>query len=145
MGAMQITIALMLTTTLLQGVLPSFYCCGEGWGWFGLMAMLLLRVLQGLSAGGELSTAAVYITEVSPRDRLGFNLSWISLTGAFGAWSVASLVVFLFQSVLTEEQMMLWGWRLPYLTTIIPGIAVLLARGSLEETPDFEELLKSKA
>jgi len=143
--AMQLTIAVMLTTTILQGVLPTFYCCGEGWGWFGLVVMLLLRVLQGLSAGGELSTAAVYITEVSPRDQLGFNLSWISLTGAFGAWSVASLVVFLFQSVLTKEEMLLWGWRLPYLSSVIPGAVVLLGRRYLEETPDFENLVKAKA
>merc|ERR1719277_2334312 len=68
--AMQLTISLMLATTLLQGLLPSFYCCGEAWGWFGLVVLLLSRVLQGLSAGGELSCAAVYITEVSPHDRL---------------------------------------------------------------------------
>jgi len=143
--AMQLTILIMLVTTILQGVLPTFYCCGEGWGWFGLVVMLLLRVLQGLSAGGELSTAAVYITEVSPRDQLGFNLSWISLTGAFGAWSVASLVVFLFQTLLTKEEMLLWGWRLPYLSSVIPGVAVLLGRRYLEETPDFENLVKAKA
>merc|ERR1719396_308327 len=143
--AMQMTILVMLVTTVLQGVLPTFYCCGEGWGWFGLAAMLLLRALQGLSAGGELSTAAVYITEVSPRDRLGFNLSWISLTGAFGAWSVASLVVFFFQSILTKEEMLLWGWRLPYLSSAIPGAAVLLGRRYLEETPEFEDLKAAQA
>jgi len=142
--AMQLTILVMLTTTVLQGVLPTFYCCSETAGWFGLAAMLLLRALQGLSAGGELSTAAVYITEISPRGRLGLNLSWISLTGAFGAWSVASLVVFFFQTVLTRDQMLLWGWRLPYLSTIIPGAAVIIARGSLEETPEFEEMLRAK-
>mmetsp|Transcript_124583 Transcript_124583/g.311555 ORF Transcript_124583/g.311555 Transcript_124583/m.311555 type:complete len:481 (+) Transcript_124583:60-1502(+) len=141
--AMQLTIGIMLLTTLLQGMLPTFYCCGEGWGWFGLVAMLLLRVLQGLSAGGELPTAAVYITEVSPRGQLGFNLSWISLAGAFGAWSVASLVVFLFETALTKEQMLLWGWRLPYLSTIIPGTAIIVARRHLKETPDFEDLAQA--
>jgi len=70
------------------------YCCGETWGWIGMGLLLTIRVFQGLSAGGELSTAAVYITEVSPRERLGFNLSWISVTGAFGAWVVSALVVF---------------------------------------------------
>jgi len=106
---------------------------------------LVLRVVQGLSAGGELSTAAVYITEISPHDRLGLNLSWISLAGAFGSWSVASFVVFLCQTAFTEEQMLLWGWRIPYLTTIFPGIAVLFARRFLDETPAFENLMKAKA
>lgn len=143
--SMQLTISLMLTTTLLQGVLPTFYCCGEGWGWLGLVVMLILRVAQGLSAGGELTTAAVYISEVSPHSRLGLNLSWMSLTGAFGAWTVASLVVFFCQTLLTKEQMLLWGWRIPYLTTIIPGLAIILGRRLMEESPEFEEHLKAKA
>lgn len=135
--AMQITIGIMLTTTLVQGMLPTFLCCGEGWGWFGLVVMMLLRILQGLSAGGELSTAATYITEVSPVGQLGMNLSWIAIAGV-GSWCIASLVVFCFQLALTKEQMLLWGWRLPYLLSIIPGAAVILGRRYLEETPDFE-------
>jgi MHS family proline/betaine transporter-like MFS transporter len=142
---MQLTIGIMLLTTVLQGMLPSFHCCGEGWGWFGLVALILLRMLQGLSVGGELPTASVYITEVSQRSRLGVNLSWISLTGVFGAWSVASFVVFLFQTALTKEQMLLWGWRLPYLLTIIPGALVIMARWRLKETPAFEDLIQAKA
>lgn len=143
--AMQWTIALMLTTTLLQGCLPTFYCCGESWGWVGFALVLILRVLQGLSAGGELSTAAVFISEVVPRESLGLHLSWISLTGAFGAWSVASFVVFLFETALSKEQMLLWGWRLPYLSTVVPGMAILFARRYLKETPEFEEMLKERA
>lgn len=143
--AMQLTIALMLCTTVLQGCLPSFYCCGEGWGWFGVAAMLVFRALQGLSAGGELSTAAVYISEISPKESLGFNLSWISVSGAFGAWTVAALVVTLIETLLSREDMLLWGWRLPYLTSIIPGALLIVGRRYLEETPDFEDLLKQEA
>eukprot|EP00931_Biecheleriopsis_adriatica_P089402 TRINITY_DN6353_c0_g1_i2.p1 TRINITY_DN6353_c0_g1~~TRINITY_DN6353_c0_g1_i2.p1 ORF type:complete len:478 (+),score=80.25 TRINITY_DN6353_c0_g1_i2:70-1503(+) len=143
--ALQVTIVLMLVCTLLQGCLPTFYCCGDSWGWFGLASMLILRIAQGLSAGGELATAAVYISEVSPRESLGFNLSWISLTGAFGAWSVASLVVWFMQVVLTDEQMSSWGWRIPYWSSIIPGICIMFGRRYLEETPDFEEMLRERA
>jgi len=142
--AMQLTIALMLATTVAQGCLPSFECCGEGWGWFGLVALLVCRALQGLSAGGELSTAAVYISEISPKERLGFNLSWISVSGAFGAWAVAALVVCLIESLLDNEEMLMWGWRLPYLTSIVPGALLILSRRYLEETPDFEDLLKQE-
>merc|ERR1711963_69312 len=82
--AMQVTIALMLASTVAQGCLPSFLSSGEAWGWFGLVALLICRAVQGLSAGGELSAAMVYISEISPRETLGFNLSWISVSGGFG-------------------------------------------------------------
>lgn len=142
---MQATIVLMLMTTLLQGCLPTFHCCGESWGWFGLVMLLVLRVFQGLSVGGELGAAAVYLSEVSSPAKLGVNLSWISLTGVFGAWSVASMVVFFFESVLSEEQMLLWGWRLPYLSTIVPGLVIIAYRRFLEESPEFEALVKQRA
>jgi len=142
--AMQATISLMLVTTVAQGCLPTF-ANGEGWGWFGVVALLILRILQGLSAGGELPTAAVYITEVSPKERLGFNLSWISVSGAFGAWVVASLVVAAMEFNLSTDQMNSWGWRIPYLTSIIPGGLLVVSRRYLKETDDFEELLRTKA
>lgn len=142
--AMQVTISLMLVTTVAQGCLPTF-ANGEGWGWFGVVALLIFRILQGLSAGGELSTAAVYITEVSPKERLGFNLSWISVSGAFGAWVVASLVVASMEFNLSTDEMNSWGWRIPYLTSIIPGGLLVVSRRYLKETDDFEELLRTKA
>jgi MHS family proline/betaine transporter-like MFS transporter len=140
--AMQLTIALMLATTFLQGCLPSFICCGDSWGWFGVSMLLILRALQGLSAGGELSTAAVYISEVSPAESLGFNLSWISVSGTFGAWVPAALVAFLLQTSLDKDAMNSWGWRVPYLTSIVPGVFLIFARRYLEETDDFEALVK---
>eukprot|EP00413_Alexandrium_margalefii_P041662 CAMPEP_0204602896 /NCGR_PEP_ID=MMETSP0661-20131031/56938_1 /ASSEMBLY_ACC=CAM_ASM_000606 /TAXON_ID=109239 /ORGANISM="Alexandrium margalefi, Strain AMGDE01CS-322" /LENGTH=484 /DNA_ID=CAMNT_0051613917 /DNA_START=108 /DNA_END=1562 /DNA_ORIENTATION=+ len=143
--AMQLTIVCMLATTVAQGCLPTFYCCGEAWGWFGMVAMLLCRVLQGLSAGGELSTAAVYIAEVSPPGSLGFNTSWIAVSGAFGAYVVAALVIFVIESFLDREQMMMWGWRVPYLSSVIPGAAVILGRRFLTETEDFLDLAKAKS
>jgi MHS family proline/betaine transporter-like MFS transporter len=138
--AMQLTIALMLVTTIAQGCLPSF-AAGESWGWFGLTMLIICRALQGLSAGGELATAAVYISEVSPARTLGFNLSWISVSGAFGAWVVAALVVFILESVLDHDAMLTWGWRVPYLTSVLPGGVVIFARRYLEETEDFEALV----
>jgi len=137
--AMRITIVLMLLTTLVQGLLPTFYCCSESAGWAGLVGLFLIRAIQGMSAGGELPTAIVYITEVAPRERLGLSLSWISVTGCFGAWVVAAFVVFCLQTVLTTEQMHLWGWRLPYLCSVVPGLLIILARKHLTETPAFEK------
>lgn len=147
--AMQLTIGLMLISTVGQGALPSFQgwwgseCCGEGFGWFGLVTLLIFRACQGLSAGGELSTAAVYISEISPPERLGFSLSFISVSGAFGAWAVAAALIAFLQSVLTPEEMMTWGWRVPFLISIIPGALLIFFRRTLEETDDFEAMLQT--
>merc|ERR1711933_113772 len=84
---------------------------------------------------GELSTAAVYISEISPKETLGYNLSWISVSGAFGAWTVAALVIFLIESGLSKEDMLMWGWRLPYLTSLIPGAGLILARAVRNHLP----------
>lgn len=143
--AMQLTIAIMLATTVTQGLLPTFHVSGETWGWFGLVTLLVLRALQGLSAGGELSTAAVYISEISPHHSLGLNLSWISVSGAFGAWTIAAMVVYLIESCLEHEQMMNWGWRIPYLTSVVPGFVLIVSRRYLTETEDFEDMVKKVA
>jgi len=138
--AMQLSISLMLFCTVSQGCLPTFTCCGEAWGQAGLVMLLVLRALQGLSAGGELSTAAVYITEASPRESLGYYLSWISVTGAFGSWIVASFVISLLETCLSPAAMSSWGWRSVYLTTLIPGALLAMSRRRMEETKDFEEV-----
>merc|ERR1719434_166923 len=104
-----------------------------------MIVMLVLRVIQGLSAGGELTTAAVYISEVSPKARLGFNTSWIAVCGAFGAYVIAALVVFIIESFLSQEQMMEWGWRIPYLSAIFPGALVVIGRKWLTESEEFAE------
>lgn len=142
--ALQLTIIIMVVTTVLQGCLPTFRYHGEAWGWFGMVMLLVCRAFQGLSAGGELSTAAVYISEVSPKETLGFHLSWISVSGAFGAWTIAALTIFLIESFLDREQMLSWGWRLPYWTSVVPGLLVIIGRFYLKETPDFEELVNSQ-
>eukprot|EP00931_Biecheleriopsis_adriatica_P066731 TRINITY_DN4101_c0_g1_i1.p1 TRINITY_DN4101_c0_g1~~TRINITY_DN4101_c0_g1_i1.p1 ORF type:complete len:482 (+),score=67.73 TRINITY_DN4101_c0_g1_i1:88-1533(+) len=142
--AMQLSIALMLFTTIAQGLLPTFYCCGDSWGWVGMIGLFICRALQGLSAGGEMSIAAAYIAEISPHDTLGFNLSWISVAGNFLSYLVVSLVVVVFQTYFSAEFMQSWGWRLLFLSSLVPGLAVSVGRRYLQETPDFEELLKAR-
>jgi len=129
----------------LQGLLPSFVWPGKSWGWVGLVLLLLLRALQGLSAGGELATAAVYISEVSPKHALGFNLSWLSVFGAFGSWVVASLIVWTCERVFDPQAMNQYGWRIPYLIALLPGSLIVYFRQYLEETSAFDELLEAKA
>lgn len=141
--AMQFTIVLMLVATVGQGCLPTTYCCGQGVGIFGVVALLILRILQGFSAGGELSTAAVWISEMVPPERLGISLSWISVFGAFGSFAIASFLVSMLEIILTPDQMLSWGWRLPFLLSAIPGTIFIIFRNSLEETNGFKDSLKA--
>merc|ERR1712151_322806 len=67
----------------------------------------------------------------------------ISVSGAFGAFAVASGVVTVMETVLTSEQMMMRGWRIPFLMSVVPGAVLILSRGSLHETEDFETMLAS--
>jgi len=67
------------------------------------------------------------------------------LSGAFGAWTIAALVVFIIESSLSRADMLEWGWRLPYLTSVVPGLLLVFLRQHLEETEDFEDLLKEAA
>jgi len=76
---------------------------------------------------------------------LGFNLSWLSVCGAFGSWVVASLIVFTLECALSPESMKQYGWRIPYFLALIPGALIIYFRQYLEETSEFEELLESKA
>jgi len=67
------------------------------------------------------------------------------LSGAFGAWTIAALVVFIIESSLSRADMLEWGWRLPYLTSLAPGILLVFSRQYLEETEDFEGLVREAA
>lgn len=142
---LQITLMGMLAATVLQGCLPTYSCCGEGWGTFGMVTLLICRAVQGLSAGGELGTAAVYISEVTPPEQLGLSTQWIAFAGAFGGFALAAAVVSVLDSIFTPAQMMNFGWRIPFLLSAVFGSLMIWYRQSLTETPEFENLVADLA
>jgi MHS family proline/betaine transporter-like MFS transporter len=143
--SLQITLVGMLFATVLQGCLPTYRCCGEGWGTFGMVVLLVCRALQGLSAGGELGTAAVYISETSPPEQLGLSTQWIAFSGAFGGFALAAAVVSVLDSIFTPAQMMSFGWRIPFLLSAVFGSLMICYRQSLTETAEFENLMAALA
>ncbi|MFF8352454.1 MFS transporter [Streptomyces chartreusis] len=129
-----LVITLMTVATTLIGALPTYATAGALAPWL----LTFLRVLQGLSAGGEFGGAGSVMTEFAPPGRRGLYGSWQSFTVALGLLGGAGVAALL-ATALTEEQLGDWGWRLPFLLTLPLGLGALWLRLRLDETPAFRE------
>ena len=130
-----ITIALMGGATLAVGLLPTYAQAGL-WA-SGLL--LTLRLLQGLSAGGEIGGSAVYLTEHAPVRSRGLFTSVLQLMGPLGILA-STLQIALLQRWLTPEEFLAWGWRVPFWVSLLLLAVSIKARIALHETPIFHEL-----
>ncbi len=139
-----VTIGIMGLSTFLVGMLPT----ADSIGLLAPTILIGLRLLQGLALGGEYGGAATYVAEHAPHGRRGFYTSWIQTTATLGLF--LSLLVILFtRTWLGEEAFASWGWRVPFLVSIVLlGISVWI-RLQLQESPAFvrmkEEGTQSKA
>ncbi|MGW7380815.1 MFS transporter [Streptomyces sp. NPDC054794] len=125
-------VALMTGATTLIGVLPTYATVGVLAPWL----LTFLRVLQGLSAGGEFGGAVSVMTEFAPPGRRGLYGAWQSFTVALGLLGGAGAATGA-ATVLTGDQLADWGWRLPFLLALPMGLGALWLRLRLEETPSF--------
>ncbi|WP_189121006.1 MFS transporter, partial [Nocardioides luteus] len=101
--------------------------------------LTLVRILQGLSAGGEFGGAVAIMTEFAPRGRRGLYAAWQSFTVALGLLAGAGIAALL-ATVLSADALDSWGWRIPFLLALPLGIIALILRLRLEETPSFERI-----
>jgi MFS family permease len=130
-----ITMVLMGLATFAVGVLPDF-------GSIGVAAPILLvclRLLQGLSIGGEYGGAAIYVAEHARADRRGLDTSWINATGMVGL-ALSLAVIILCRVSLTTEQFQSFGWRIPFLASIGLLAVSLWIRFKLNESPVFQQM-----
>ncbi|MEV8598402.1 MFS transporter [Streptomyces griseoviridis] len=127
-----LVIALMTTATTLIGVLPTYATAGALAPWL----LTFLRIVQGLSAGGEFGGAVAVMTEFAPPGWRGLYGSWQSFTVALGLLGGAGVAALL-ATVLSEGQLGAWGWRVPFLLTLPMGLVALWLRLRLDETPAF--------
>jgi len=137
---LSIVILGMAGSTLMLGLLPSYNSIGL---WAPAL-LLFARIIQGLAAGGEFGSAAAFLAEYSPTKRRGFGVSWLefgSLLGFLGA----SLLVAALTAVLSEADLISWGWRIPFLLTAPLGIVGFYIRTKIEDTPEFRELAELEA
>ena len=132
-----ITILIMGLSTALVGVLPSY----ESIGVAAPVALILLRLAQGLALGGEYGGAATYVAEHAPPGRRGFYTSWIQTTATMGLF--LSLLVILGCRVALGDQFEVWGWRIPFLLSIVLLAISVYIRLQLEESPAFLDIKQS--
>lgn len=133
------TLSIMGGSTALIGLMPTFKTAG----WFSPIALIAIRVLQGLALGGEYGGAAVYVGEHSPDNQRGFNTSFIQITAILGL--LASLLAILVsQSAMSPESFTKWGWRIPFLLSVILVGVSFYIRLSLRESPVFAQLKIAK-
>ncbi|WP_455475177.1 MFS family transporter [Bartonella sp. B17] len=137
--SMLISIFMMCGGSFLIAVLPTY----ETLGTTAAILLLLLRMLQGLSVGGEYGTTATYMSEVALKNRRGFFSSFQYAT-IIGGQLLASLVIFILALYLTEDQLKAWGWRIPFAIGGIGAIVAIYLRRSLHETTTKESRAKQK-
>jgi MHS family proline/betaine transporter-like MFS transporter len=134
-----LTIILMSGSTFLIGLLPSYATIGPA----SAVLLILLRTVQGFSAGGEYGGAATFIAEYAPDRKRGFWGSWLEF-GTLVGFAMGAGFVTLFTMLLGDEAMHSWGWRLPFLLAGPLGLIGLYLRTRLEDTPLFQELEKQQ-
>jgi MFS transporter, MHS family, proline/betaine transporter len=130
-----ITILMMAGATLCVGLVPSYATIG----FWAPVLMVILRMIQGFSTGGEYGGAATFMAEYAPCRRRGFFGSFLEF-GTLAGFSFGALLMLGFSLVLNDDQMHTWGWRLPFLVAAPLGLVGVYLRSRLEDTPIFREL-----
>lgn len=128
-------IILMSISTVLIGLLPGYATIGVA----APILLVLLRCLQGFSAGGEYGGAATFLAEYAPDNRRGFTVSWLLFSTLVG-FLLGSALATLLSATLPEAAMGSWGWRIPFFIAGPLGAVGLYIRLKLEDTPEFRAL-----
>ncbi len=133
--AFLVTLLIMGLSTFAIGLLPDYQTIGL----FAPLTLLLLRLLQGLALGGEYGGAATYVAEHAPVGRRGFYTSFIQTTATLGLF-VSLGVILLLRRTLGDETFSAWGWRVPFLLSIVLVAFSYMIRTRLAESPLFTEM-----
>jgi len=130
-----ITIVIMGVSTAVVGLLPAYSTIGVA----APIILITLRLLQGLALGGEYGGAATYVAEHAPKGKRGFFTSWIQTTATLGLF-LSLLVIMACRTVLGTEAFEAWGWRIPFLLSILLLIISVYIRLQLAESPVFMKM-----
>jgi len=130
-----VTILLMGASTFIVGLLPNYASIGIA----APIILVTLRILQGLALGGEYGGAATYVAEHAPDDKRGAFTAWIQTTATLGLF-LSLMVILATRTAIGEEAFADWGWRIPFLVSIVLlGISVWI-RLSMNESPAFQKM-----
>lgn len=130
-----ITITMMGICTTLIGVLPTYAQIGI----FAPVLLVTLRIIQGLGAGAEISGAGTMLAEYAPKGKRGIISSLVAMGTNCGTLSATAIWAIMFFA-LDREQLLAWGWRVPFLASVVVMIFAIWLRMNLKESPVFEKV-----
>src|SRR4051812_40747873 len=132
-----VTIVVMGFSTFAVGLLPTY----QSIGWLAPILLVSLRLLQGLALGGEYGGAATYVAEHAPTGQRGYDTSWIQTTATLGFF-LALIVIGIcrFSGVMEPKDFAEWGWRLPFLVSLLLLLFSVYIRLKLNESPVFQRM-----
>jgi MFS family permease len=133
--AFLVTLLIMGGATAVIGLLPTYKTAG----WLAPITLILIRILQGLALGGEYGGAAVYVAEHVPDNKRGFYTSFIQITATLGLF-VSLIVILLTQQSMSKDDFSNWGWRIPFLASLILVSISLYVRLKMKESPIFTQI-----
>ena len=129
------TVLLMGLSSALLGLLPTYQAIGVA----APILLVILRLAQGLSAGGELGGATAYVLESAPTQTRGRSVGYVG-TGTIGGFVGGSLAVAIITALTTDQQMAAWGWRIPFLLSAPITLLAIYVRLRWQESPEFQAL-----
>ena len=130
-----VTILIMGLSTFIVGILPNYAAIGVA----APVILIALRMLQGLALGGEYGGAATYVAEHAPHDKRGAFTSWIQTTATLGLF-LSLMVILGTRTIIGEEAFADWGWRVPFLVSILLLAVSVYIRLSMNESPAFAKM-----
>src|SRR5438128_2269102 len=130
-----VTIVVMGGATFAVGLLPTF----EAIGWLAPILLVTLRLVQGLALGGEYGGAATYVAEHAPDNERGYATSWIQTTATLGFF-LSLIVIYLCRTNIDAKAFAEWGWRLPFLVSLVLLVFSVYIRMKLNESPVFQRM-----
>ncbi|NUP61462.1 MAG: MFS transporter [Nonomuraea sp.] len=133
-AALTLTVTLMSASALLIAIAPTY----ESVGYFGALVLVVARLLQGLSVGGEYAASATYLTEATPRGRRGFASSFQYVSMTAGQLVGLGLQIIL-QNTMSKDALNSYGWRIPFVVGAVAAAVVFYLRRSLLETEAYGE------
>src|SRR5476649_2153351 len=131
-----VTIIVMGSSTFLVGVLPTYAAIG----WLAPILLVTLRLCQGLALGGEYGGAATYVAEHSRVGQRGYATSWIQTTATLGLL-LALILIALCRGNMVAKDFAEWGWRIPFLISVVLLVFSVYIRLKLNETPIFQKMV----
>lgn len=131
---LSVTIIIMSVSTFCIGLIPGYATIGI---WAPIL-LLLAKLAQGFSVGGEYTGAAIFVAEYSPDRKRGFLGSWLDF-GSIAGFILGAGVVVLISSIVGDANFLEWGWRIPFFIAAPLGLIGIYLRHALEETPTFQQ------